>query len=100
VFEPGNLTGWVSPWGAINYAGLGSDGSVVALWWTPTTGWRSDVLGHPDTPRSLLASHQSPDGMMSILGVEQDNDVFRLGWDPHDNGPWSLESLTDSATRV
>ncbi len=102
----GRATGFVTPWGAINYAGLNGAGEVAAYWWTPTTNrWLVSPLtaAFPDTtdrPTGNLTSHVSAAGTMSLLGATDERDVTRLWWTPNDDGRWKLTDLTECCARA
>ncbi len=101
----GKVAGFVTTWGAINYAGINADGEVAAYWWTPfTSAWQVSPLttGVPDTeprPTASLTSHVSDDGAMNILGTSDEGDLVRVWWQPGSSA-WSLTNLTDSAQRA
>ena len=101
----GKVAGFVTSWGAINYAGINADGEVAAYWWTPSTSaWQVSPLttGVPDTeprPTASLTSHVSEDGAMNILGTSDEGDLVRVWWQPGSSA-WSLTNLTDSAQRA
>ena len=101
----GRATGFVTPWGAINYAGINGLGEVAAYWWTPATNrWIVSPLtaGFPpgtDRPAGCLTSHVSSIGTMSLLGAADGGEVTRLWWTPHDDNRWKLTDLTGSCIR-
>lgn len=100
----GRVTGWVTPWGAINYAGLDATGEVYAYWWTPVTNeWQASLLtgaipGEQDRPTGRLTNHASAAGAMSLWGPAEDGDALRLWWSPGTNA-WRLDNLSDLAVR-
>jgi hypothetical protein len=102
----GRATGFVTPWGAINYAGLNADGEVAAYWWTPQINrWTVTPLTarFDDTmnrPTGAMASHVSAAGTMSLLGLDDEGDVTRVWWTPNDDGRWKLTDMTAAATRA
>lgn len=102
----GRATGFVTPWGAINYAGLNSEGEVTAYWWTPQTDrWNVTPLTerfgeNVARPAGLLTSHVSGIGTMNLLGSTNQGSLSRLWWTPNDDGLWKLTDLTEGAVRV
>ena len=102
----GRITGWVTSWGAMNFAGLDADGEVVAYWWTPSTPWTVSTLtgnlgSETIRPTSSLDSHVSDAGTMNIVGTDDDSgNVLRLWWTPNDDGRWKLNDLTELAVRT
>ncbi|MCL4742617.1 MAG: hypothetical protein KJZ54_10485 [Phycisphaerales bacterium] len=103
----GRVTGYVTPWGGINYAGLRGDGEVVVYWWVPGfTGWLVDALtedisASQPRPVGTLTSHGSDAGTLSIQGVSENEEVVRLYWKvPPAPDAWTLENLTDEAVRT
>jgi len=102
----GRITGWVTSWGAMNFAGLDADGEVVAYWWTPGTPWTVSTLtgnlgSETIRPTSSLDSHVSDAGTMNIVGTDDDSgNVLRLWWTPNDDGRWKLNDLTELAVRT
>jgi hypothetical protein len=100
----GKATGFVTPWGAINYAGTNAAGDVTVYWWTPQTGgWvvtplTGNLTG--DRPEGSLTSHVSAAGTMSVLGTTDEGEVTRLWWTPNDDGRWKLTDLTGEAVRA
>jgi predicted outer membrane repeat protein len=100
----GRVTGWVTPWGAINYAGLDASGEVYAYWWTPVTNeWQASLLtggipGEQARPAGRLTNHASAAGAMSLWGPAENGDALRLWWSPGTNA-WRLDNLSDLAVR-
>jgi len=105
ALAPGEACGFVTPWGAISYAGLSGDGEVLAYWWTPAAGaWRvSSLTGgiSEPTPRPAraLSGDVSERGAMSIHGVGESGEVLRLWWSPDADDTWRIENLSSGATR-
>lgn len=102
----GQATGFVTPWGAINYAGINQAGEVAAYWWTPqTNAWLvTPLTGRFDAsasrPVGSLTSHVSDAGTMSVLGSTDDGEITRLWWTPGGGGLWRLDNLTETASRT
>jgi predicted outer membrane repeat protein len=92
----GQLTGFVTPWGAINYVGVDTSNRVVAIWWTKTTGWQTDpLLGAGHAPSGPLTGHSAADGSISVLGSTTSGEVVRLWWMPGE--AWVLSNLSELA---
>ncbi len=106
TMAPGRATGFVTPWGAMNYVGLNGAGEVTAYWWTPSTSrWTVTPLTarfgtDSSRPTGTMTSHVSDSGTMSVLGPTDTGEVTRLWWTPNDDGQWKLDNLSDIAVRA
>ncbi|MDX9910256.1 MAG: hypothetical protein RBS39_00345 [Phycisphaerales bacterium] len=100
-FAGTEVTTWVTPWRALNIAGLDAQGNVNVFWWVPGGTWNVANLTQnlpmsQARPQSSLSSATGLDQSLNIFGVDDDTgDTIRLFWKPNSN--WSLENLTDIA---
>lgn len=105
TLKPGVVTGFVTPWGAINYAGLTESGEVAAYWWTPQNKkWLVTPLtanASEESPRPVrdLTSTVAPNGAMNVLGIGAEGEAVRLWWMPNAGG-WRLDNLSELAVRT
>jgi hypothetical protein len=104
--EPGSVSAFVAPWGALNITGTDDHGDVVAYWWTPDFGqsrdddyWRVSNLTAQITaseqPQGALHGLVTPDGEINLFGTNALNDVLRYHWEPGHR--WRMENLTHTA---
>ncbi|MCA9300479.1 MAG: hypothetical protein KDA28_15520, partial [Phycisphaerales bacterium] len=105
VLTGGVLTSYYTSWDGMNYAGLNELGEVTIYWWVPQLAgsWEVSVVtqGQPgiaERPAGGLTSHASDGGTLNIFGADEDGDVVRVWWAP--GAAWTLENLSETATRV
>ncbi len=99
-----SMTSFVTSWGALNIAGIDSDGKLTVYWWTPTL---KDTLGEdrwaittlsdaiPNAPLpagSLRGVTVTKTGSINILGPSADGSVLRYHWQPGQD--WKVDNLT------
>ena len=100
-FQGTELTTWVTPWRALNIAGVDNLGNINVFWWVPGGSWNVANLtqalpGTQARPESNLSSATGTDQSLNIFGVDDETgDTIRLFWKPA--GAWALENLTDIA---
>lgn len=101
-----SLTGFVTPWGGMNYVGLAASGQVVSYWWIPSFGatWETDdVTGSlpltESRPVSELTAFASDIGTFNVLGSDSEGNVLRTWWDS-DADIWSIDNVSANATRL
>lgn len=98
----GNITGFVTPWGSMNYVGINGSGQVTVYWWTPVQKWVVSLLVPASTPSDkvptgALTGVATSGGTLNVYGTNEDGDVLRISW-PKPVGPgWNIENLTDIA---
>lgn len=95
-----SLSSFVTPWGALNIAGLDSQGKVRVYWWAQTTSaWRvaplSDVIPNAPLPADRISGVTASTGSISLFGTTGDGDVVRYTWSP--GSTWGAEDLTTLA---
>jgi len=102
----GNVSGYTTPWGGLNYVGLDAGGRVVVYWWAPTvTDWSATPLlpesvPSEDLPTGKLTSSSSDAGTLNVYGAAADGDVVRLSWEPGaSEAGWTAENLSEVAER-
>ncbi len=105
-FVNGNVSGYTTPWGGLNYVGLNEDGRVVVYWWAPAvTDWSvtpllPESVPSEDSPRGKLTSSASAAGTLNVYGAGENGDVFRLSWSAAQSETgWTAENLSELATR-
>lgn len=103
--QPGSLTGWVTPWGALNVAGVDDQGQTHAYWWVHNNiseqnpaGWYFTSLNAPSfAPGTRLVADSvasiDPAAMenivrISIYGTDEDGQVGMTYWMPSIGGTW------------
>ncbi|MEL7472945.1 MAG: peptidylprolyl isomerase, partial [Planctomycetota bacterium] len=82
-----SISSFVTPWGALNVAGLDALGNVVAYWWSPTSeGWNtadlSAVVPTLDRPTGSIRGFTTPNGVISLVGADDEGDVVRYAFNP------------------
>lgn len=100
-FNPESSTSYTTPWGGLNVATIQDSGDVAVFWWVPGFDqWRGEVLTIADRPEGLTFNG---DISASVVGEElnlfargSDGDLYRLFWNPGDEGTWHLQNLTES----
>lgn len=96
----GQLTAFVTPWGAMNIVGLDAGGHAAAYWWVPgAANWIiSDLTAITQTTsydRGLSAA-LSTDGGINLFGLDGAGDLVVLRWTPA-SGAWRDTNITDAA---
>ncbi|MDQ7013702.1 MAG: hypothetical protein Q9O74_07370 [Planctomycetota bacterium] len=92
------LTSFVTPWGAMNVAGLDTDGHLRVIWWAPGADhWIStdltELLG--STPLTGdIAAWVTPWGGINITGLNTDGEMVAVWWAP--GGEWTVTPLGDN----
>lgn len=102
TLDPNSITSYVTDWGALNIAGLDSQGKVVIYWWVPGFQlWRISSISD-EVPGSRLpigrltgVTGSGYQGTLNILGTASNGDVVRYWWQPDD--VWHQENLTQIA---
>lgn len=100
--DPAGITSWVTPWGAMNIAGIDRDtGDVTAYWWTPATNvWSVEAIDLLEQPADL-----APAGRLTSAFTDGDTQnifardgtsgqIIRLFWTLGDGGEWTFESIS------
>lgn len=101
----GQVTGYSTPWGGLNYAGLDTNGTVTVYWWAPgMQTWNVVPLLPSSVPASqrpvgALTSYYSAAGTLNVFGTSGTSDVIRLSWRPNDQ-VWTAEDLTTLAVKM
>lgn len=103
----GNLSGYTTPWGGINYVGVDAEGEVRVFWWVPSFEgqWAFNRLLPLTTPpeqvpTGALSSAASASGVLNVFGLNTEGHVLRMSWQPGGSGPWIVEDLTAIAEKV
>ncbi len=98
----GNLAVFVQPWGAINLAGIDTNGDLFVTWWQPGFGgmWRNDnlstILGDeaPSLIGSTLDAFVTPWAGQNIVGLDGAGNLITVWWSPASN-VWTSTNLTE-----
>ncbi len=98
----GNITGFVTPWGSINYIGINGSGQVTVYWWTPAQKWVVSLLVPATTPAAsvptgTLTSSASTAGTLNVYGTNTAGEVLRISWPKPVGKGWNIENLTNIA---
>lgn len=104
----GNVSGYTTPWGGLNYVGISEDGTITAYWWAPesvNSAWVASPLLpgsilNNQRPTGKLSSSSSAAGTLNVYGTTAVGDVVRLYWNPGDGSTWALEDVTSVAVKV
>ncbi len=95
----GPLSGYVTPWGGLNIAGLDENGEIIVVWTSPELNmqWESTNLTE-GTGAPILAggftSFVTPWGGINLVGLNEDGDVTSTWWVPGFGGTWLTNNLT------
>lgn len=97
----GELSAYVTPWGALNLAGLDDDGHLAVYWWAPgLSEWvvspLSSLIPNAPLPARAVSGLAAPSGLMSIFAYSTQNSPVRYWWEP--GGEWRAEDLSEVAT--
>lgn len=102
TLDPNSITSYVTAWGALNIAGLNSQGKVVIYWWVPGFSlWSvspiSDEVAGSELPVGRLTgvTGDGYQGTLNVLGASADGDIVRYWWRP--NGTWQQDNLSEIA---
>lgn len=102
ALEAESITSYVTAWGALNIAGLNSEGKVVIYWWVPGFAlWAvspiSDEVVGSVLPVGRLTgvTGEGYEGTLNVLGASGEGDVVRYWWRP--GGAWQQENLSEIA---
>ncbi|VAX36615.1 hypothetical protein MNBD_PLANCTO03-301 [hydrothermal vent metagenome] len=93
-----SLASFVTPWGAMNVAGLDTDGNLRIIWWAPgLDNWVStnltEILG--STPLTGdIAAWVTPWGGINITGLNTAGEMVAVWWAP--GGEWTVTPLGDN----
>lgn len=101
AIQPDSLTGFVTPWGGLNIAGIDADNSVELYWWAPgLENWAvtnmTDLIPGAQKPTGNLTGIASPDGAINLFSSDTGGRVFRYHWRP--GADWTAENISDAAT--
>lgn len=94
------LSGYATPWGGMNIAGLNSAGEVEVVWWAPGMElWSvenlSQVAGAP-TLVGEITSYVTPWGGVNIAGTDASGNIWVIWWAPElGPGNWQVDNLTE-----
>ncbi len=97
------MTGYITSWSGMNYAGVNAEGDLIIYWWVPAFGgdWLvsqitdgGSVTGYD--PTADVSSFVSPEGTLNVVGSGPQGDVLRSSWRPGD-AAWSTEVLSTIA---
>ncbi|MBC7772076.1 MAG: hypothetical protein H7210_06255, partial [Pyrinomonadaceae bacterium] len=95
-----SITAFITPWAALNVAGINADtGELDVYWWTPTTNqWISQpVLPFAQHLVGRLNSYVEVVGStvtQSIFAQAEDGSLLQFSWTPGDT-QWSVANLTE-----
>ncbi len=95
----GDLTPFVTAWGALNIVGLNGAGDIEAVWWHSTTnGWTtnnlSDITGAPPY-QGRLTVFLTDWSAINIAGTTPDGSTVVTWWVPQFGGDWVASNFTD-----
>ena len=97
----GPLMSFVTPWNALNIAGLDAEGNIQAVW-TGNGGaeWNasnlSAITGAPPMTSGLTA-FVTTWSAINIVGLDADGNVLATWWVPAFKGNWAVSNLTTIA---
>ncbi len=100
------LTGFVTPWNALHFAGVTDQGRIAAIWTAPSLNniWQisdlSSVVEEPPAfdPASRLAVIQTSWQGINMTALDESGSVQVLWWVPTFGGEWLNSDLTEVAS--
>lgn len=88
----GQLDAFVTPWGALNIAGLTAQGDVYTYWWAPgLSAWQLANLTQITATPPMAAGIEvavGTAGDMSIFGLDATNNLRMVRWTPTGDQTW------------
>ncbi|TVQ60659.1 MAG: hypothetical protein EA378_11270 [Phycisphaerales bacterium] len=94
----GGVTAFVTPWGAINLAGIRADGSLGVTWWTPDFGWITNDLtseySGPQLDPVSITSYVTEWGGQNIAGLDAVTGELVVYWWTGSTG-WVHNTIAD-----
>ncbi len=95
----GQLSAFVTAWGAMNIIGLNTAGHAVAYWWVPGSSWTVSDLTTITSTTSFaqgLTTTTSTDSGINIFGLDASDHLTMLRWTPK-TGRWISSDVTAGA---
>ncbi len=100
------MTGYITSWSGMNYAGVNAEGDLIIYWWVPAFEgqWLVSQITDGATsngydPMEDVSSFVTPEGTLNVVGADDDGDVLRSSWRPG-AAEWTTEVLSDIATFI
>ncbi len=100
------MTGYITSWSGMNYAGVNAEGDLIIYWWVPAFGgdWLVSQItdgasNNGYDPMEDVSSFVTPQGTLNVVGADDDGDVLRSSWRPG-AAEWTTEVLSDIATFI
>ncbi|MBL8964634.1 MAG: hypothetical protein JNK70_11245, partial [Phycisphaerae bacterium] len=93
------ISSFVTPWGAMNIAGVDQGGRLSVYWWAPTmTDWAiavlSDEIEGAIPPSGPVRGVTSDAAAISLFGAAEGGDILRYTWRPGDI--WRMENISEA----
>ncbi|MBK7405334.1 MAG: hypothetical protein IPJ41_12050 [Phycisphaerales bacterium] len=96
----GQLSAFVTPWGALNITGLNADGDCVAYWWVPgAKSWMIANLTSVTASEPLaqgVTAAVSTDGGINLFGLSDQDHLVMLRFSLKTH-KWAASDITDAA---
>ncbi len=95
-----SVASFVAPWGALNIAGMNTNGELVAYWWTPGTNrWQvanmsNQIPGDAFPVGPVRGVTRSGPARIDILSPDADGNLLRYWWRQGD--PWQVQDISAS----
>ncbi|GMV27406.1 MAG: hypothetical protein AMXMBFR58_34370 [Phycisphaerae bacterium] len=91
------ISSFVTPWGAMNIAGVDTNGKLSVYWWAPTmTDWAiatlSDEIEGAIPPAGPIRGTTSDAATINLVGASEHGVILRYHWKPGDI--WRMDNLT------
>ncbi|GMV24489.1 MAG: hypothetical protein AMXMBFR58_05200 [Phycisphaerae bacterium] len=99
----GQLSAFVTSWGAMNILGLTAEGAMFAYWWAPPNGagnWLTVDLSATAGTGPVVSGVEtafSDDGGLNMFGVEADGDLIIIRWTPTVQ-VWTATNISAAST--
>lgn len=102
AMQSGSLSSFVTPWGALNVAGIDEQGELTVYWWAPgLKSWvvspLSALVDGGEPPAGRVTGMTTPTGQINLLGATDAGDVVRYYWQPRST--WQAENVSNIAVR-
>lgn len=96
--ERRSISSYVTPWGALNVAGINQAGHIVIYWWAPDTQtWTvspiTEQISGVTLPEGRLMGVSSDAGPINLTGTAANGDILRYFWTPSTD-TWAMQNLT------
>ncbi|MCC6678103.1 MAG: hypothetical protein IT436_13260 [Phycisphaerales bacterium] len=106
TFRPETLTSYVTPWGALNIAGVDHAGNLRIYWWEPSRAldpalnvWTDSLIrpaasGGNFAVNSPISALTTVDQRINLVGADPSGAIILVWWKPEFAGGWTAEAVS------